>query len=343
MKKLLLVFSVLTFVFALSCEDSVNPKADAIKGYSFYCIINADTTFQTAYLSRTYDVPGLDPLGNTTDPSQKNARILLAYKAVGTDGILENRSCLFRDTSVERNDNQRYKSDLNFYYNNKFSIKSTSTFDTAQPIAVTVQTSDNKILTSSTETIPTGDMYFEQVKYVFPPVNPKSKACDYIWFFYSAKNSISKYYYLPTLELNYSKVENGIPVRKKIAVPCKTIYSDNKEILGYPGVSNKNIASYMIHYIESAFAKISEGDLAKYNYIIHNLTLNVKIMDKNLASYMASGSTFNDEFTVRIDAADVSNITGGYGLFGLYACKKKEITINKDFLKSLGYGYDPKL
>jgi hypothetical protein len=194
-------------------------------------------------------------------------------------------------------------------------------------------------LSSKIETIPTGDLFINQNSYDFP--GPENY--EFSWNFSSSINIIRKYYFLPVLEINYSKMENGVEVRKKALIPNKTYYVNNKEMPAYPKISNVPAVDYRKQYIIDAFKNISMGDENKKNYIIHNLEFSVIIMEKNLAAYYASGSTFNDELSLRIGAAEYSNINGGYGVFGLYAVKKKYISLFESFIVGLGYRYEPKL
>lgn len=76
-KRLLLSLVILASLSILSCEEEFNPKIDFQEKYILYSIINPDSSFQTAVLLKTYDVPGYDPYINSADPSVKDATILL--------------------------------------------------------------------------------------------------------------------------------------------------------------------------------------------------------------------------------------------------------------------------
>lgn len=329
MKKIISIMLIASLSALISCDENVNPKAASEDKYVFYCIINSDTTFQTAYLSRTYNTQGVNPMENKTNPAITSARVVVSYK---------DKEYLFADSSVDRTDTSRYKDNFHFYYNNKLKILSTNIRDVPNSCSVKV-TFPRMTLISKIETIPTGDFFFNQYSYDFP--GPENY--EFSWNFFSSDNSIRKYYFLPVLEINYSKVENGVPVRKKARIPNRTYYLNNTKMPVYPKISNSPGVNYNKQYIIDAFNNISAGDANKKNYIIHNLEFSVIIMEKNLAAYYASSSTFNDEFSMRIDAADYSNIRGGYGIFGLYATKKKYISLFQSYLINLGYRYEPKM
>jgi hypothetical protein len=335
MKKLFTGSLILSLSFAVSCDDNVDPTADLREEYAFYCILNADTTFQTAYLSKAYEVLGENPLENQADPAVRNASVVITYK---------NKDYLLADSSVGREDVSRYKDDFNFYYNNKLNLKSEKIYDIASPVTVTVTLPNNKVLTSATETIPAGDLLVQDTDEAFknrPDVY--ERFCVFSWDFWSSKNSIKKYYFLPMFEINYSKIENGIPVRKKVLIPSYTYYYNGNEYYSYPKISKDNSIIYNREYVIDFIKNISADDPVKSNYIIHNMMMTVVLMDKNLAAYAALNTTFDSEFSVRLDPPDASNINGGYGMFGLYAKKRYEV-ISDDFAPSLfGYRYDHKL
>lgn len=329
MKKNLLVLLIASLSALISCDENVNPKSASQEKYIFYCIINSDTTFQTAYLSRTYNISGVNPLENTTNPSVTKARIVVTY---------QNQEYLFADSTVDRTDTSRYKDSFNFYYNDKLKIVSKNIRDIPYSCSIKV-TFPHMTLSSKIETIPTGDFFIDQYSYDFP--GPENY--EFSWSFFSSTNLIRKYYFLPVLEINYSEMENGVAVRKKARIPNKTYYSNNTEMPAYPKISNSPAVDYKKQYIIDAFKNISMGDENKQNYIIHNLEFSVIIMEKNLAAYYASGSTFNDELSLRIGAAEYSNINGGYGVFGLYAVKKKYISLFQSYINGLGYRFEPKM
>jgi hypothetical protein len=328
MKKVFISLLILLLFFFSSCSDYVDPLADIKEDYVCYCVLNADTTFQTAYLSQAYS-SGLNPLDNTTDPAIKKASIVVTYK---------NTNYLLSDSSVGRTDTSRYKNDFQFYYTNKLNLKSEKMYDVAYPISITVTLPNNKVLKAETETIPTGDLLVQETYDAYdtrPDVYERFKV--FSWDFWSSKNSLSKYYFLPVLEINYSKIENGIPVRKKVQIPSYTYMYSNVEYYGYPKVSKDNFIIYSKEHIINTFKSISADDPVKSNYIIHNVMMTVIVMDKSVAAGYAQDITYDSEFSVRIDAPDVSNVDGGYGLFGLYAKKKKELL--SYWFEVIGYGY----
>lgn len=348
MKLAAAILTGVLFLFFVSCSDSVDPKTSPQEDYVFYCIINADTTFQTAYLSKSYDVSGTNPYLNSSDPAVTGANIkvdLLNITTITSNGKTKLDTTIaatyqFHDASVAREDSSRYKDGFHFYSTNSVNIKSNYIHDVPKTVVVTASLSNGKVLKASTETIPVGDLFFDKYLYSYPP-EETVKMVDFKWSFFSSKNSISKYYFIPSLIINYSKMENGVLKPYSIKVPYMTSYANGEETRLYPKLIKLNYISFNKEYIKEALDKISEGAPLKSAFYIHNMKFTINVLDKNVASYQAASSTYNDEFSVRLDAADVSNVTGGFGLFGLYTSKVKEIIFDKDFIEKLGYNYQP--
>jgi len=340
MRKAVNILTAFALLAVLSCSDSVDPKGSPKQDYVFYCIIKADTTFQTAYLSRSYDVPGLNPELNTIDPVLKNAVITLKC-GPSANNVTYN----FKDSAVARVDTSRYKGAFNFYFADKINLISRNFYDLPVPVSINVQLPDGNVLTSQTESIPAGDLYLQMgniAKETFISVYDPAKlekACGFRWSFLNHFNSSSKYWYLPSLEISYSKTENGIPVRRYAKVPVSISSANGEEIPMYPVVTKFNYILFMKEYVDKALRDISAGDPNKSSYTVHGLRLVVNILDKGSAGYYASKTTFSDEFSVRLDVAEFSNVNGSLGVFGIYFPKVWGIKMEAGYVKGMGYKY----
>lgn len=326
------LFVCLNLLF-ISCDDSIDPKTAPEEGYVVFCLINCDTTFQTAYVSKTYDVEGLEPGVNKSDPAITDAAVSVKYLS---------NDYLFNNAVAERTDTSRYSNGFHYYFNNSLNVKSKYINDTPKPITIKVALPGGGVLTSNSETIPAGDVMFEKYLYMFPAGN-NPKTSEFKWRFFLSQNLIKKYYFLPSLKIEYSRENGGISTPMTFEIPLKKIYTENKEVPVYPVVTQNNYVNYVNDYITKGFLQLSEGDPVKSNYTINKLVFKIVLMDKNIASYYASNGTFEDEFSVRIEAADVSNINGGYGLFGVYAARTKEVKLDTNYIRTLGYKIGSKL
>ena len=108
MNKVYKIFAIIfLMIISNSCEDGFEPKAEFEEEYVLFSIINADTNYQTAILSKSFNVDGFNPLENTNDPDIKNA-VVKIYK----NGIEH----LLKDTSAIREYDSRYNQEQFFFY-----------------------------------------------------------------------------------------------------------------------------------------------------------------------------------------------------------------------------------
>ncbi|MBA4320846.1 MAG: hypothetical protein C0412_20850 [Flavobacterium sp.] len=323
MKKYSLMAAILLAAISVSCEDSFSPKAPLNDEYALFCVLNADTTFQTVYLSRSYDVEGFDPYQNKTDPALEGAEVKFR--------VNNSTVCTLTEASTVRNDTSRYKSAFKYYFTNNLKPADNDL------VEITAALRNGKILKATCKAPPISMLYFEGVnRDYFPSVNnPQSMDIVFGWQIMGAPLNPSAYYFLPQLELVYSKTD--APGRLyKVRVP-KNISTSTGAAIEQTITSSKR-AYYYYEAIIKALESISEGDPQKSKYIIHEAEFTLLFMDKNLASYSAAITTFRDEFSVRIDAADFSNIQNGLGLFGICTSKKAKVHMARTFINSFGYG-----
>ena len=81
---------------------------------------------------------------------------------------------------------------------------------------------------------------------------------------------------------------------------------------------------------------ISEGK-NKNNFVILSAILEIKVFDKNLSAYYLSVGRLVDDYSIRLDSREFSNIQGGFGIFGSYYNQKMAIVFDDEYLKILGY------
>ena len=134
----------------------------------------------------------------------------------------------------------------------------------------------------------------------------------------------------------YSHESNGVVenLEKKVA----WYYLGSTSV--YPPVNTGgNSITFTFENINKAMQEISDGDSNKQNYKIKGALFRILLMDRNLAAYYSAQKTFLDEFSVRLNQPDFSNVHNGLGIIGSYAMKKLQIKIDKSYISSLGYKF----
>lgn len=310
---------ILLAAAALSCKESVSPKGPFTEKYVLYSLINFDTTFQSAYLSRNYEVEGNDPLDNKVDPAMEGAVIKLT--------INNSEVCYFKEGTAARTDTSRYKTPVKYYYIENYRPKSLDKLDISALLMNGVE------LKSSIVVPPVSNTGFEFM-YSFDPLGGKNLIIT--WKVYGSSSLAANYYFAPLLEIVYSKVENP-NTKIRIKAPIYFLPANDTWMPVYPGV----VAGGSIHYYKDSIIRmlnsISEGDSLKENYIIHNCEFSLLVMSESIASFISAENTLMEEFSVRIEVPNYSNVENGLGVFGAYGRRKTLVNIWKYYIKTLGY------
>jgi hypothetical protein len=135
----------------------------------------------------------------------------------------------------------------------------------------------------------------------------------------------------------YYVLNNGQKVKYSKRVPLYYASTlGNKPI--FPEIQKDiNYVVYDTAAIRKSLDDISLNDPQKSNYIIEKAVLRILLLDENLAAYYSAQKTFLDEFSIRINQPDFTNITGGVGVFGVYTVKSQDLYFYDNYIQSLGY------
>lgn len=309
-------FTALISIFILqilllnSCEENFSPKTEFQEKYILYSIINTDSSYQTAVLQKSYDVEGFDPNLYNSDPFIQGADIRIRQR----DNVF-----FLKDTSSERVDTSRYKTPLHFYYTNNFFIQGNDS------IEILVTLSNGKKLYGITA--PALSIEFDKAS------DHSLPAVDKDFFSFIWNGPTSSRWYLPKFTFYYSK--DGIRYSKDVPFDYK--FENGKWLPDFPKITNNNIIRFKHSALDSAFAQISESDPNKASYKIFGGVLTLLVFDESMSNYYSSTNGFLDDYTIKIDEADFSNIKGGLGILGSYRKQSTGAVFTEDYIKSFGY------
>jgi hypothetical protein len=94
--------------------------------------------------------------------------------------------------------------------------------------------------------------------------------------------------------------------------------------------------SWLVAFDELAQANSDVADIA-----IDAAYLRILTLDQNLTRYYISTSKEIDNFSIKVDGTDYSNVEGAFGVFGSTGLTEYKISINEQFARSLGFSiYD---
>ncbi len=312
LKILLLILIIVLFYGLQSCEDNFSPYGNYEKQYSLNCIIRGDTSLQITTLFKS--IPPSENISqhNINDYFIKDAFIRLWS---GNDEIY-----YLRDTVVTDSDS----SEINkYYYTNILEPKNNSELE------IDALLPDGNRLKSKT-TIPNKVKIDNERTTEIISLDVGSKI-SFAWI----SDNVTQVY-IPTLSLYY-KVKSGERTKLKILeIPWKYELENEKEVGINRPPSKDQYIEYSMKNIVRALEQISEN-VNKENITILSVILELKILDENLSAYYLSSGRLFDNYSVRLDMKDFSNITGGYGVFGSFIVQQKAILFSDEYLLTFGY------
>ncbi len=319
MKKLgILLFAIVVVLSNYSCNNTFDPNATFRERYALNGIMRSDTTLQIVTLSKSYELgSNFNPLSNNQDPAVVGAQVNMWY-----------RDTLYpmKDTTIARQDTSRYKDSVHCYYVNNLKPQADEYVDIEALLP-------SGILLQSSTKLPDANpvTFFDQNndKSVPPSSYPEK---DFVMVKWTALNNII---YSPKINIIYYL--KGSSEKKEWPVPLYYITENGKSVGVYPQQTKLNYVKISMETIVQALNEIPHGNNNKSDYSISTFNVEVVTYDENLSTYYLSIQNGLDDFTVRLDRPDYSNIQGGYGIFGSYVRTDYAIRFSYNYLKSLGF------
>ena len=292
----------LTAISITSCKNSFSPIVNFKQQYALNCIIRGDTSLQYATIIRSF---------SNKDFNSKSAFVSGAKLKLNYDG----KDYIFRDTASGGTE------DIAYYY-----LKNLKP-ENGKELKIEADLPDGTILKSSTQTPNPGILIFGGDKTIPPEDFSKTISINWNLYNYSGRSL----YYKPFLYIEYSVNNNGTIVKMQKEVPVQYNLENNKNIPVYPAISMNKSVEYSLSAFNTAFSEIEDADSLS-NYRILNAKFVLWVFDRNLAAYLLSTQNLHDDFSLRIEAADFTNVEGGFGIFGTFLQYEKNIQLKSIYL-----------
>jgi hypothetical protein len=314
MKMKLYLVSTLILLVIVSCDESFDPLGEYSERYVMNCIVKADTNLQVATITQSY-LNGIDPYGNDQNPTIDNVYLRLWY---------DDEVYIFRDTILDRTDTSRYDTPVKTYYVNNLKPKAGSELEIEAVLP------NGRRLQSSTRLPGAIRKNADATSRIIPP--EEGSEVKLSW----NSDQLGLVYH-PRLYIVYNHTTSLGVIRKRAYVPLGFYNEGGSEfpIYASPG-STRNLTIGM-DIINRVLDGISEGDENKRNYEIMFLIVELIAFDKNLSIYYSSTSTVLDEYSIKLDETDFSNIKGGFGVFGSYNKGLFTVKFQTEYLQNYGY------
>jgi len=333
MKKAPWVLLIILCLYLESCNSDFDINAPHQDVYVLNCILRNDTSIQYATISKNYFTEnGAAPPPNTIVPNMKGVNIQI----FNNDSLF-----VMRDTTVELT-NSGSSVQCDCYYVRNLVLKPGGI------ISIKAALPDGQILKSAKQ-IPVCDIdpsafTFPQSYYTKDHSETYVKFPVYSWIFRMDHEWITDMLSSPQFEIDYETIDGGRYINKKTFVPLTYgVFMGNKGIILSPdlNLSFDYTASTSREAVDGTMQEISGSDLYKNNYIITRVVFTITSLDPELTKYYSAYEVWLNSSTVKLRPTDYSNIEGGKGVFGIYYKYSTSLVVNKDYISSFGYQYDP--
>jgi hypothetical protein len=310
-------------VFLPGCDDTFSPKAPHEPRLVVYSILNPRSDTQYVRLSITYDVDGFDPKTNVTESIVNGAQVMV------TQG---NQSFTFSETLVQRIDTSRYRTPIHAYVAAPFALVTGSSLrlDVIAPGFGAV--SAEALVPSNASVSVTNGSIMRQLTSSLPTVN------------IAANIPAHTRGYLLRMYVVYEVLRNGVYETERKEVPRTTIGGTERESIVpiYPKVERRGSEAFRLGsqtetatfdfsaYVFTIQAILREhsGTSVRFRYVYVELVQ----LDQYLYNYYNIVNGFQDEFSIRTDVPDYTNIQGGIGVFGGFTVDSTTVSLPSSFM-----------
>jgi hypothetical protein len=328
------VLSMILGLFLESCNTDFDINAPQRDVYVLNCILRNDTSIQYATISKNYFTEnGVAPPSNTIEPNIKGATIKIFHN----DLVF-----VMRDTTVELTESETsVRVDCYYVRNLELEPGKTVSIEAALPGGEILKSSIQVHFTLvAPSTFPQDNLAQENrrgsyVKFPF-----------YLWRFRIGLTETSNILSYPRMEIDYEKYEGGMYINKKTLVPLAYYLSsdDNLIVKSSALTFSYNYYAYTsLEIVNKTMQDISGSDPFKNNYVITRVFLNITSLDPELSKYYSAYQVWSNAASIRLRPTDYSNIEGGKGIFGICYKSSHSQDVDKAYVNSFGYQYDPSM
>jgi hypothetical protein len=282
------------------CERAFESKGPYEKHLVVYSILSNRSDSQFVRVYSTYDPPGSNPLEVSADTYVQNARVTIASDSASFSLV---------NAIIPRTDKSRYSTDIPAYVGYPFPVQLGKTY------TLSVTTGDGHASASLT----TPGIGF------IDPSNPQALKTPQLYtddIMARVKLSPGAQGYIVRLFIDFDVVVGKGVIHRRVEVP-KAIVPNGAvgSTYQYPTLVRRNASPFVIYEVV-AFSldgyMVLLTDLTTQYSVIHltSATFILTQVENNLYKYFNIVNGFQDQFSIRTDQPDYSNVVGGFGVFG---------------------------
>ncbi len=291
---------------ALACEETFSPKGPFTRQLVVYSVLTNQSDSQYVRVFTTYDPPSFDPYGQPTDTP-----VLGASVTMDVDGS----TIGFREFALPRPDHSRFADSVHAYIAEPMALQRGKVY------RLTVQTADLGTLQGETS-VPQPGVLMVNNRYVLEAPGTYLEDLSV-----SAQLSSMAYGFLIRIFIDYEVFQGGVWTRYREEVPQRVSGDASSGTLQveYPRLTRRQndprstLPGGTTVFTGRAYRWLIGSISSRYALVPMRFQNAICILyqtDLPLYVYYSLANGFQDEFSIRTDAPDYSNLQGGFGVFG---------------------------
>lgn len=283
----------------LSCDDSFNPKGPYQPVLAVYSVLSNIKQTQYVRVYSSYDPPQFDPYEMSSDNPVRDASVWIAHNGIAT---------ALHDTVVHRRDSTRYPEGIFAYVANPFTPVPGETYH------VTVLAPGFEPVWSSV-TLPSKAGFQFAASAPSAIQNPRSARPVDVAVNLSQLTRLYRVQLFVVFEYREGSIIRVDSMEVPLSAPDTSLtdaqwptstYADRRGINQRFGGTAYKVIMDRIVYKHSVAVKFVRT------------TVHITQIGEPLFNYHSITQGFNDEFSIRTDQPDYTNIAGGFGLFAAF-------------------------
>ena len=317
-----LLIPAVVALWMMACNNPFDPRAPLDKQLVVFSVLSTDRDVQYVRVNSNYMPAGYDPSTYVGDNAVTDATVLLSGNG---------NSFVLHDTSVARQDTNRYNFPMRMYTLGHFTPQPGKNYDL-------LVTSPSMGMASGSVTVPAKPSIVMDPASWVRLSDPMTRDAKEEIDFTVDLSSFSKGY-LYHMFICYDVLKNARWQEERYEVPLTPINIDTTYSLDWPEytqltqtpLTNRIVVQFKVGYLQSIIKLLTKFRYVDTHIIYKWIVLDVLQTDKNLFGYYKALRTYQDPISIRLDEPLYSKIDGGIGLVGAYSLDSLTFVLPENF------------
>ncbi|MEP0821874.1 MAG: DUF4249 family protein [Ignavibacterium sp.] len=294
----------LSLILSAGCEEELNPKGPFLDAVVVFGVLSPGRTDHIVRVATTYDPPAFDPLEHTSSNQIANATVTVEVGGNMTQ---------LRDTTFARSDPGRYQDSIRAY------VYSAPTLQRGTPYTLSVAAPGYGTVTATTTPPSTGILEIDLDSR--PSITTPDVSREDLIIYAQPANDAEGHMVRIFLEYEVVSQNPGVILREEVPMvitdyqDCLTYQASYPQIRRRQNIAGRELWIFPFQNYARTILKILkqyEGEMVSFPRVAVVLVQ----ADEHLYKYYSLVGGFRDEFSIRVDEPNYTNIQSGLGVFG---------------------------